>query len=319
MPRRLCPTDPPHGPCRGNSAPPPPRLALQTLPTDCSTASALPALPHRPLHTDPAPGTLPHGASHGPCPTEQHPSPHSPPAPAPPAVPGRSPLPSRPGRRPPPAPRSGPRSAVGPWRGSAVTVNRRLMAPPPPQVAPGPGGRRARPRRALTGVLVPAAPPAAPPPRLQGRHGSVWRARRARLGSAWQSSAQLGTALHGTARRDGPQVAPPRPTPRRPAAAAARGMLEPDPGGTGRDRALPPPCAEPRPLITANYSPGAAAAPPCSGPGQPPETAPAPPLGSAGRVGTGRGGPGQGGSAGPVRSGGVRAAAGPGHTLCPNL
>lgn len=116
-------------------------------------------------------------------------------------------------------------------------------------------------RRALTGVLVPAAPPAAPP----------------------RSARRCPARPDGTDRGP-PRPAPPRPTPRCPAAAAARGCWDRAsvPGGrrdgtgrdgTGRDRRRTPAdffthrfCG----TTASNYSPGAAAAPPCHGPGQPP-------------------------------------------------
>lgn len=106
---------------------------------------------------------------------------------------------------------------------------------------------------------MPAAPPAAPPPRPQGWLQSE------RIGSAPLRSARFGPVRPGSIRRDG--TAPPRPV--GPTAAAKPGVLRPCPNGTGGGRALPPPCPEPRPLITANYSPEAAAAPPCRGPGHP--------------------------------------------------
>lgn len=75
--------------------------------------------------------------------------------------------------------------------------------------------------------------------------------------------------------------------------------------GRGWGRALPPPCPEPRPLITANYSPGAAAAPPCRGPGHPGAQCRPWPCRRALRPRRDRPGPGE--SAGPAR-GGVSAA-----------
>lgn len=104
---------------------------------------------------------------------------------------------------------------------------------------------------------MPAAPPAAPPPRPQGWLQSE------RIGSAPLRSARFGPVRPGSTRRD--RTAPPRPV--GPTAAAELGVLGPCPNGTGGGRALPPPCPEPRPLITANYSPRVAAAPPCPDPG----------------------------------------------------
>lgn len=150
---------------------------------------------------------------------------------------------------------------------------------------------------------MPAAPPAAPPPRPQGWLQSE------RIGSAPLRSARFSPVRPGSIRRDG--TAPPRPL--GPTAAAELGVLRLCPNGTGGGRALPPPCPEPRPLITANYSPEAAAAPPCRGPGHP--RAPSRPwlCRRALRPRRDRAEPGK--STGPAR-GGVSAAVGSPVTRC---
>lgn len=107
---------------------------------------------------------------------------------------------------------------------------------------------------------MPAAPPAAPPPRPQGWLQSE------RIGSAPLRSARFGPVRPGSTRLD--STGPDRSaTPGRSHSRRRTGGAGTVPQRTGGGRALPPPCPEPRPLITANYSPGVAAAPPCPNPG----------------------------------------------------
>lgn len=122
--------------------------ALPTFRAPCpAPLSPQPLSPTRSLSGTPGPEPLPRGAPTAPprAPLCAGPAPRSLPASPLPTgrarrPPPRSPLPSRPCGRLSPAPRDASRAAAGPSRGSAVTVKRRLMAPPP-QVAPGSGCR----------------------------------------------------------------------------------------------------------------------------------------------------------------------------------